>query len=193
VLPSARQRVTAIADSDVLPTFAACADGRRSGPINSVRLLNDRGNETKTALPLPDVVTDRSSTLRRILFVCTGNTCRSVLAEHLGRRFCGDAFTFESAGMTPQVAADADHAVHILRKRFGIDASGHQPRNVRGLDLEKFDLVIAFESTVATLVRGLGVPESKLQVWTVRDPWGGDLTEYDRAALEIRRKLASLK
>ena len=125
-----------------------------------------------------------------VLFVCVGNTCRSVLAEYLGRRFCGDRVSFESAGIRPQRAADADNAVHVLRQTFGIDAAGHQPRDVRGLDLSHFDVVIAVDPGVVAVVRALGVPEARLQVWPIRDPWGGDLTEYEDTALDIRKRLA---
>jgi len=131
--------------------------------------------------------------LRRVLFVCTGNTCRGVLAEYLGRRFCGDVFTFESAGIRPQPPEDASNAVHILQHTFGIDASGHRPRDVRGLDLNAFDLIIAIENNAAVVVRELGAPESKLHVWPIQDPWGGDLTEYELVALDIRKRLARLK
>jgi protein-tyrosine-phosphatase len=130
--------------------------------------------------------------VRRVLFVCIGNTCRSVLAEYLGRRFRGDGFTFESAGIRPQTAAEASNAVFVLRNTFGIDASAHQPRDVRELDVNGFDLVIAIDNNAAAVVRELGVPESKLIVWPIRDPWGGDLTEYDRVALDIRKRLDRL-
>jgi protein-tyrosine-phosphatase len=130
--------------------------------------------------------------VRHILFVCTGNTCRSVFAEYLGRRFCGEAFAFESAGIRPQQRKDTSNAVHILRHTFGIDASGHQPRDVRGVDLNRFDLIVAIERDAAVVVRELGTPESKLQVWPIQDPWGGDLTEYEQIALDIRKRLANL-
>ena len=131
--------------------------------------------------------------MRHILFVCTGNTCRSVLAEYLGRKFCGDVFTFESAGIRPPHAEAASNAVFVLRQTFGIDASGHMPRDVRGLDLSVFDLIVAIENNAADVVRKLGVPESKLEVWPIRDPWGGDLTEYEQVALNIRKRLTKLR
>lgn len=59
-------------------------------------------------------------TKRRVLFVCTGNTCRSVLAEYLGRKFLSSNFLFESAEIKPQEAEDAENAVFILRDRFSI-------------------------------------------------------------------------
>jgi protein-tyrosine-phosphatase len=36
----------------------------------------------------------------------------------------------------------------------------------------------------------LGVENSRLPIWNVKDPWGGNPAEYDRAALEIRQRLA---
>ena len=129
---------------------------------------------------------------RRVLFVCTGNTCRSVLAEYLGRKFLSSKFRFESAGIRPQKAEDADNAIFILRDRFNIDASAHQPRDVRDVDVEGFDLVIAIGDNAAAFVKAMGVPEPKVTTWAISDPWGGDLTEYDAAALAIRKKLARL-
>jgi protein-tyrosine-phosphatase len=129
--------------------------------------------------------------MQHVLLVCTGNTCRSVLGEYLGRKFCSK-LTFESAGIRPQTAREASNAVFVLRQTFGIDASGHKPRDVRELDLSSFDRIIAIEDNAAAVVRQLGVPESKLEVWAIQDPWGGDLTEYERVALDIRKRLARL-
>ena len=128
----------------------------------------------------------------RVLFVCAGNTCRSVLAEYLGRRFHGDAWTFESAGIAPGRSADASNAVHVLAHTFGVDASAHQPRDVRQVDVNRFDFVVVIEKDAAAVVRALGVPESKIQLWPIPDPWGGDLTEYETVALELRKRLARL-
>ena len=132
---------------------------------------------------------DDSATSARVLFVCTGNTCRSVLAEYLGRRVFDEAVSFESAGIRPQSARDADNAVFTLKKNFNIDASGHVPRNVRAVDLTRFNLIIALDNEAARIVRELGVPESKLKCWKIRDLYGDDLTKYARAARDIKKKL----
>jgi protein-tyrosine-phosphatase len=131
--------------------------------------------------------------IRNILFVCTGNTCRSVIAEHLGRKFCGDVFTFESSGIRPQTTADAANAVYVLRSTFGIDASGHRPRDVRETNIQAFDLVIAFGRDVADVVEELGFPKSRILVWEIQDPWDDNLAKYDETALKIRQCLARLK
>lgn len=138
-------------------------------------------------------MTINNVTPEHILFVCTGNTCRSVLAEYIGHQLFGGTVMFESAGINPQSAGDAENAIHTLQKNFNIDASGHCPRDVRALDLTMYSLIIALEKKAAKLVRDLGVPASKVKLWKIRDPWGPDLTEYDRASLEIKRKLLQLK
>jgi protein-tyrosine-phosphatase len=59
--------------------------------------------------------------------------------------------------------------------------------------LSAFDLIIAIEKNASVVVRQLGAPESKLQVWPIHDPWGGDLTEYERVAPDIWKRLSKLK
>lgn len=84
-----------------------------------------------------------------LLFVCAGNTCRSLMAEALAHRRFGDSVRVSSAGLSPQQAADAKNAIDTLKFEFGLDFSGHVPRNVRALDLEAFDLVVAMDKTIA--------------------------------------------
>ncbi|MFY4730023.1 low molecular weight phosphatase family protein [Nitrospira sp. BLG_2] len=136
---------------------------------------------------------DDGSAPPRVLFVCTGNTCRSVLAEYLGRHMFGKAVMFESAGIRPQPAKDADNAVCTLKQKFNIDASDHVPRDVRAVELSRFSLIIALDKEAVRVVRGLGAQESTLKLWKVQDPYGDDLTAYGRAGLEIMKKLKQLR
>ncbi len=131
---------------------------------------------------------------QRVLFVCTGNTCRSVFAEYIARHSFGGAVVFESAGFNPQSAADAGNAIYTLKKNFDIDAAGHIPRDIRSLDLAGFSLIIALEKGVARkLVQVLGAPASKVRLWNIRDPWGPDLNEYDTCSLEIKKRVLQLR
>ena len=116
---------------------------------------------------------------KRVLFVCTGNTCRSVFAEYLARHVFGDTVIFESAGIKPQPASEAENAVYTLKKNFRIDASKHLPRDVRSLDLTVFSLIIALDKCAAKVVQGLGVLHSRVELWEIQDPYGDDLSEYD--------------
>jgi protein-tyrosine-phosphatase len=132
-----------------------------------------------------------STRRQKVLFVCTGNTCRSVFAEYLGRQVFGDAVEFESASILPQRAVDAENAIFTLKNNFGINASGHVPRDVRTLDMADFDfdLIVALEKSAARIVESLGVPAAKVKLWKIRDPWGPDLAAYDRTSLEIKKNL----
>ena len=100
---------------------------------------------------------------------------------------------FESAGISPQPGGDAENAVYTLRKNFNIDASKHQPRDVRSLDLTAYNLIIALEKRAEKVVLEMGAPASRVKVWKIEDPYGDDLTEYDQASLEIKRKIVQLK
>lgn len=135
-----------------------------------------------------------SSAHDRVLFVCTGNTCRSVLAEYTARDLFDGTVVFESAGFAPQAAADARNAIDTLKLNFGIDAENHVPRDVRSLDLGAYTLIIALDKTVAKrLVQELGLPESKVKLWNINDPYGADPSEYDRCSLEIKKRVLQLR
>lgn len=125
-----------------------------------------------------------------LLFVCTGNTCRSVMAEALARRRFGDSVRVSSAGLRPQQAADAKNAIDTLKFEFGLDASGHVPRDVRGLDLEAIDCVVAMDKTIATQLRAL--TKRDIVVWEIDDPWGDDLYQYKQCALRIMQQVSRL-
>lgn len=129
--------------------------------------------------------------MKRVLFVCVGNICRSVFAEYLARSVFSNDIRFESAGIRPQSAPDW-HTTDSLIVNFSIDASEHVPRDVRRLDLDKYDLVVALDPAAANQLKDMGVAASTLILWNVSDPWGGDLAEYERTALDVERRLREL-
>lgn len=125
-----------------------------------------------------------------LLFVCTGNTCRSVMAEALARRRFGDTVRVSSAGVRPQQPADAKSAIETLKNEFGLDVSGHAPRSLQDIDLGAFDHVIVLDKAVAG--RLTGVPKNKLIVRHIDDPWDDDPSEYRQCALRIMQVVNAL-
>jgi protein-tyrosine-phosphatase len=82
--------------------------------------------------------------MHRILFVCTGNTCRSVIAEYLARhRLDSNSVSCESAGIRLVASEDARNAIQTLDFNFKIDASRHVPREIGTVDLSRFDVIVA--------------------------------------------------
>lgn len=76
---------------------------------------------------------------RRILFLCTGNSCRSQMAEGLVNHLCPGLMEAASAGTRPQMLNP--YAVRVLRE-IGIDIAHHRPKSVTELGEELFDLVV---------------------------------------------------
>lgn len=72
-----------------------------------------------------------------ILFLCTGNACRSQIAEGWGRALKGDRFNFWSAGT--EVHGLNPYAVKVM-KEAGVDISDHTSTKVNELDVQ-FDMV----------------------------------------------------
>jgi arsenate reductase len=76
----------------------------------------------------------------RLLFLCTGNSARSQMAEALLNARGQGRFVAASAGSNPASRVNP-LAVDTLRE-FGIPWSGHPPRSVQGLERERWDFVV---------------------------------------------------
>ena len=74
-----------------------------------------------------------------VLFLCTGNSCRSQMAEGLCRRFRGDVFEAYSAGIEKHGLNPL--AVKVMRE-IGIDISAQRSKTIDDLDNAQFDYVV---------------------------------------------------
>jgi arsenate reductase len=75
----------------------------------------------------------------RVLFLCTGNSCRSQMAEGWARHLHGDKIEAFSAGTHPSHVSPG--AIEVMREA-GIDISGHRSKSVSTFVGEHFDLVV---------------------------------------------------
>ncbi|WP_414638295.1 MarR family transcriptional regulator [Actinomycetospora sp.] len=126
-----------------------------------------------------------------VLFVCTGNSARSPVAEALLSYRSAGTVRAMSAGSRPKEHLHPD-AVRVLRDRFGIDVSGRRPRHLEDLADESFDLVV----TLCDKAREV-CPEFPGRVrrvhWSIPDPAAGDDAQgyaaFERATEEIDKRV----
>ncbi len=76
----------------------------------------------------------------RVLFICTGNSARSQMAEALLRDIGGEEYEVYSAGTAPQNEVNP-FAIEVLQER-GISVDGLKPKRVESLGEEHFDIVV---------------------------------------------------
>jgi len=76
---------------------------------------------------------------KRVLFLCTGNSARSQMAEGLLRQMAGDRFEIFSAGTAPKGLHP--RSVEVM-KEVGIDIAHHKSKDVSEFANQKFDYVI---------------------------------------------------
>jgi arsenate reductase (thioredoxin) len=75
----------------------------------------------------------------KVLFLCTGNACRSQMAEGWARRLHGDRLEPYSAGIAP---ARVDPRAILVMREAGVDLSGHRSKHLQELIDVDFDTVV---------------------------------------------------
>ena len=100
----------------------------------------------------------------RILFVCMGNICRSPSAEGVFRRVLGQrapelAIEVDSAGTHDyHVGSPPDRRAVEAARRRGIDLSALRARQVKAMDFEQFDLILAMDEDNLQELRRIAAP-----------------------------------
>jgi protein-tyrosine-phosphatase len=78
---------------------------------------------------------------RKILFLCTGNAARSILAEHILRHLEPERFEVASAGSKPRGAVNP-FALELLREDYGIDVTAARSKSWSEFEGVDFDFVV---------------------------------------------------
>ncbi|WP_327096704.1 ArsR family transcriptional regulator [Nocardia vinacea] len=103
-----------------------------------------------------------------VLFVCTGNSARSTIAEALLRNHTGGRIDVTSAGSHPKPEMHPD-TVRVLRDEYGIDIAGQQPRHLETLAGRCFDVVITLCDKAREVCPEFG-DNTWTSHWSIPDP-----------------------
>lgn len=123
----------------------------------------------------------------KVAFICVHNSCRSQIAEALGRHFASDVFESYSAGTEtkPQINQDA---VRLIKKLYGIDMEKTQYPKLLS-DIPPVDVVI----TMGCNVECPYLPCKQREDWGLNDPTGKSDEEFEKVISTIDMKIKELR
>ena len=127
--------------------------------------------------------------MRKVLFVCVGNSARSQMAEGFFNHFAAGKAEAMSGGTSPAEAV-AEQAVEAMDE-VGIDISGQKPKAVTAEMLEEAEYTISMGCGVdasCPVLLGAKIDED----WELDDPYGKTSEEVRRIRDEIRKKVMRL-
>lgn len=123
----------------------------------------------------------------KVAFICVHNSCRSQMAEALGKYLAHDVFESYSAGTETKPNINQD-AVQLIKERYGIDMEETQTSKL--LDaIPEVDVVI----TMGCNVNCPWLPSKHREDWGLEDPSGKSEDEFHVIIDKIEQKIIDLK
>src|SRR4051794_1941826 len=186
-------------DGGVVTARRSLADGRDTYYVLELarcgELLVSAGTSLHPGLALPGGPHPGRPVARaRVLFLCTGNSARSQMAEALAEQLSAGAVRAASAGSHPKPLHP--NAVRVMRER-GIDLAGRRSKHLSEFTSRRFDYVISLCDRVREVCPEFpGTPQAIH--WSVRDPGrapGPDdetLPAFEETAVELETRIAFL-
>ncbi len=111
--------------------------------------------------------------MKKVLFLCIGNICRSPIAEALGRTYGADVMEVSSAGLAP--ALNNHPLTRSALAEIGVELGDHVPKRLGNMDLSGYDLIVNMSGKKIPFNPGVPV-----ETWDVPDPMGGVEEDFRR-------------
>lgn len=123
----------------------------------------------------------------KVAFVCVHNSCRSQIAEALGKKLASDVFESYSAGTELKDRINQD-AVRLMKAMHGIDMERTQYNKLIA-DIPKPDVVIFMGCNVSCPI----VPGQYSENWELDDPTGQSDEVFEKTIRKIEENIICLK
>ena len=125
--------------------------------------------------------------MKKVAFICVHNSCRSQIAEALGKKLASDVFESYSAGTETKPRINQD-AVRLMKHLYGIDMEETQ-YSKRLSDIPPVDVVI----TMGCNVQCPFLPCTHREDWGLEDPTGKNDEVFLETIRQIEEKILRLK
>jgi arsenate reductase len=122
----------------------------------------------------------------KVAFVCVHNSCRSQIAEALGKHLAGDIFESYSAGTETKPKINQD-AVRLMKQLYGIDMEKTQRSKLLS-EIPPVDIVVTMGCNVACPF----LPCKQREDWGLEDPTGKSDDAFVEVILKIESKVKQL-
>ena len=126
--------------------------------------------------------------MQKVAFICVHNSCRSQIAEALGRYLAADVFESYSAGTERKDRINPD-AVRLMKALYHIDMEAEGQHSKLLSDLPPVDVVI----TMGCNVKCPFLPCQLREDWGLQDPTGQPDTVFMETIWQIEAKILQLK
>ena len=125
---------------------------------------------------------------KKVAFICVHNSCRSQIAEALGKHLAGDVFESYSARteVKPQINQDA---VRLIKEIYGIDMEENGQHSKLISEIPEVDIAISMGCNVGCPFIGRSFDEN----WGLEDPTGKSEEEFKIVIKEIEKRVFELK
>lgn len=145
--------------------------------------------------------------MKKILFVCTGNTCRSPMAQALFNKLVTEKgleryLSADSVGLyvTPDSKKPSSNTIKVMKEKYGIDVEEYRPKNINYDSIKEADIILCMQASMKNVLNQIDIPKADVDTLThyvgkegdVIDPFGGDEAEYLACAENINELIELL-
>ena len=125
---------------------------------------------------------------KKVAFICVHNSCRSQIAEALGKHLAGDVFESFSAGTETKPYINQD-AVRLMKEIYGIDMEADGQCSKLISEIPEVDMAISMGCNVGCPFIGRGFDDN----WGLEDPTEKSDEEFKLVIGQIEKKILELK